>query len=74
MQDGKNHASKERLTDAASSTQQSKLVFHYSEPAEEEWKPAVPDWDLVPATYLPTYLPKFTLSAFHKNELSFVSR
>ena len=53
MQDGKNHASKERLTDAASSTQQSKLVFHYSEPAEEEWKPAVPDWDLVPA---PTYL------------------
>ena len=51
MQDGKNHASKERLTDAASSTQRSKLVFHYSEPAEEEWKPAVPDWDLVPALY-----------------------
>jgi hypothetical protein len=43
------HTRKERLADAAaSSTQQSELVFHNSESAERLWKTAVPDWDLVP--------------------------
>jgi hypothetical protein len=42
------HTRKERLTDAASSTQQSELVFHNSVSAERLWKTAVPYWDLVP--------------------------
>jgi hypothetical protein len=44
----RNHTRKERLTDAASSTQQSELVFHNSVSAERLWKTAVPYWDLVP--------------------------
>jgi hypothetical protein len=38
VEEKKNHTREERLTDAASSTQQSTLVFHYSEPAELVWK------------------------------------
>ena len=40
--------------DYAAFKYQSELVFHNSVSAEEVWKPAVPYWDLVPFTYLPT--------------------